>query len=148
MARRGMALLVRMLLSLALIVAATPLKAGEPAVAGPKPDVRMRAEARAPRACGMACCAKKAMFACMDDAPSAKIAAPCKCELKPGTALPIAVEKTVAPVVVFALAPSAPFVAPQAIARFEPGVVGTDPGPPRPPDRRNDPSRAPPAVRV
>ena len=147
MARRGMALVVRMLLSLALVVAAAPLKAGVSARAGLESGVRMRAEARAPGACGMACCEKKAMVACMRE-PAAKVAAPCKCELKPGPALPVAATKAVAPVVAFALAPSPPAVAAHAIVRIEPGVVGADSGPPRPPDRRSDPSRAPPVVRV
>ena len=135
MARRGMAFLIRMLLSLALIVAATPLRAG---VAAP---VRMRAEARAPVACGMACCAKNAM-------PAAEVVAPCDCELEPGPTLPVAEAKAVTPVVAFALAACAPHVVAHAIAFFEPGVLGADSGPPRPPDRRFEHSRAPPVMRV
>lgn len=155
MARRNSVLLIRLLCALALIVAALPLRAGVASCAPPvpttaqKPAPKMRCCAK-PSAPSIACCQAPSMRAAKAslDAPPE----PCGCELRaapPGAApapraLPTGPDL---PVLVAILPEPVPEVA-AGTPETEPGIRGTDAGPPRGTAPRAHASRAPPVARA
>ena len=139
MARRRTVLLARLLFSLALIVAAWPAGASRPS----------RAAAKAPAACRMACCAKKAMVACVSPGLE-RPAVACKCEVKAPPPAAAKAEPAFVPTLPVLLLPP-PALTNLAVAAFfplEPAFGGTDPSPPWRPGRRSGPPRAPPVARA
>lgn len=144
--RGVMTLLIRWICSLALLVAAMPLKAGvESCVAPVKTPVKQ---------CGMACCEKKPMakMACMeqvDHSRWAKSADPCGCEIKSAPATPPAVVKAVPvmdPIHLFAILPETVPAIPVPVSFAEPGIFGVDSGPPPQCDTQPGLGRAPPVA--
>ncbi|RYG16671.1 hypothetical protein EON82_24735 [bacterium] len=167
------ALIIRLICSLALVVAAWPAKASAEPCAMPAP-----AAAPAMADCGMLCCEKKpeakAMacekhvaktLACCKEktaelaAPSphqgpelASAIDPCKCEIKSAPSAPIEAPKAVVSGfdhhAFVAVLPDAPPELPSSLEVSEPGIYGVDSGPPTSAAHLSDFGRAPPVARA
>ena len=171
--RGASSLLIRWICSLALIVAAMPVKAsGSPCamtalapVAAPKADCGMPCcepdELQAKAAlCGeraakeLACCAEKTELRGHSRGihEFAKAIHPCKCEIKAAPSAPVADVKAVTssfdPHTIVATLPSAVPELPAPIENAEPGIFGADSGPPASIGHLSDFGRAPPVARA
>lgn len=166
-------LLIRWICSLALIVAAMPVKAAEAPcvktatvpVAAPKADCGMPCcEHEKPKKeaapCGehasktLACCAEKTELRAHAHGHRevAKASDPCKCEIKSAPSAPVAEVKFAPsgfdPHALVAAMPSALPELPAPIGVAEPGIFGADSGPPASPEHLSDFGRAPPVARA
>ncbi len=169
--RGACSLLIRWICSLALIVAAMPVKAsGMPCVA---PETVPIAAHKAD--CGMPCCEgghDGAKMACEQHGPEmpelckahvagafqsaggrhelTKADASCKCEIKSVPSSPAGIEGVVVPTVhldgLIAVLPADLPELPVATLVAEPGIFGVDSGPPASVDRPADRGRAPPVA--
>jgi len=139
--------LVRILCSLALVLAAWPTGASAALCVTPVEPVQ-------PKGCKMACCPKApvAEMACHRDGPTSelKAKADCSCELK--AALPVAMpsEKATLQTVHldFALSPAPLPILTGHLLRLDPVVFGSDSSPPSDAQHRPSCPRAPPVVRA
>lgn len=161
-ARGTLALMVRFVCSLALIVAAMPIKAGVAPCAAPTPAPVAAVKAT----CAMPCCVEKPLgktMSCHEDAakPAAhpgqrhELAATgdgCGCEMQAAPSVPLRSDKAIStafdPHFLVAVLPATlpELSIPTAIA--EPGIFGIDSGPPARVGRSSDLGRAPPVARA
>ena len=156
MARVNLALILRLLLSLAMFVAAMPVKASEAGcavaiVSAPKPVCRMACCEGNPKAATTALCDAAISRTVGHRHAVAKAVPDCGCELKVASRGPVA-EVAVVPGfdshTLLAVAPSFLPNIPTPLAFAEPGIFGVDSGPPPSPEHPGDSGRAPPVARA